>query len=522
MKTERKLFATDIAVEVIGADGELRRCPICGNSQFQNDAVIKDLHLQSCSECRLGFLNPQPRAPKESTPLVSKPGRIGAQKYLEMIADYGPLTAGRLLVVGGGAGEFLTEAQNKGFDVTVLDSSGHVAETFRSQLKSDTGRAIAGEIESADLPAASFDVCILSDCLDESRNPAHLLRVVHQLLKPKGLLLVTLPTLDHWFAKMIGKYRTELRERRLFYFNFNTLQNLLFVTNFSRVLVRPDPLSSINSRRLVAIASRQEPAPVRKLSIIMPVFNEARTFQQVIEQLLLKKVDGLSIEIIIVESNSRDGTRDVVLKYQDHPRVKVVLEDKPRGKGHAVRAGFVHATGDFILIQDADLEYDMADYDALLEPLRMGKTAFVLGTRHDNNGLMKMRHFADQPVMGALLNFGHIFFCTLLNILYRQRLNDPFTMYKVFRRDCLFGLRFQCNRFDFDYELVIKLLRKGYSLVEIPVNYRSRSFNEGKKVSLFRDPMSWFRALAKFRVQPLNLVQNVHNANRASSNADIY
>jgi hypothetical protein len=95
-------------------------------------------------------------------------------------------------------------------------------------------------------------------------------------------------------------------------------------------------------------------------------------------------------------------------------------------------------------------------------------------------------------------------------------------MYKVFRRDCLYGLKFQCNRFDFDYELVIKLLRKGYSPVEIPVNYQSRSFNEGKKVSLFRDPMSWFRALAKFRVQPLNLAQNAHNANLTNSNSDIY
>jgi len=312
----------------------------------------------------------------------------------------------------------------------------------------------------------------------------------------------------------------EVREDRHFYFNANTLQNLFFMSNFNRVLIRPDSTDG-NSRNIVAIARRQEPAPMRKLSIIMPVFNEGRTFEQVIEQLLQKKIEGLNIEIIIVESNSRDGTRDLVLNYQEHPRVKIVLEEKPRGKGHAVRAGFAQATGDFILIQDADLEYDMGDYDALLDPLRQGKSAFVLGTRHDNNGLMKMRRFADQPVMGTLLNFGHIFFCTLLNILYRQRLNDPFTMYKVFRRDCLFGLDFQCNRFDFDYELVIKLLRKGYAPVEIPVNYQSRSFNEGKKVSLFRDPMSWFRALARFRIQPLNLAQNVHHANLANSKTDV-
>jgi glycosyltransferase involved in cell wall biosynthesis len=255
--------------------------------------------------------------------------------------------------------------------------------------------------------------------------------------------------------------------------------------------------------------------PLRKLSIIMPVFNEAKTFQEVMEQLLKKKIEGLNIEIIIVESNSNDGSRELVLKYKNHPRVKIVLEAKPMGKGHAVRTGFDQATGDFILIQDADLEYDMADYEALLDPLMAGKASFVLGTRHDNNGLLKMRHFHDQQVLGAILNFGHVFFCTLLNVLYQQRLNDPFTMYKVFRRDCLYGLKFQCNRFDFDHELVIKLLRKGYSAVEIPVNYRSRSFNEGKKVSMFRDPMTWLLALTRFRFQRLNVAQNVHESNLA-------
>jgi glycosyltransferase involved in cell wall biosynthesis len=265
------------------------------------------------------------------------------------------------------------------------------------------------------------------------------------------------------------------------------------------------------------MARKQETTLRRRLSVIMPVFNECGTFQQAMEQLLQKEIEDLDIEIIVIESNSTDGTRDMVLKYKDHPRIKVVLEKTPSGKGHAVRTGLARATGDFILIQDADLEYDMNDYEELLEPLRAGKTAFVLGARHDGGRVMKMRHFVDQPVMAGLLNFGHIFFTTLLNVLYGQRLKDPFTMYKVFRRDCLFGLKFQCNRFDFDYELVIKLVRKGYKPVEIPVSYQSRSFNEGKKVSLFRDPITWFRALAKFRLQRLNLSQNAREANLADT-----
>jgi hypothetical protein len=105
--------------------------------------------------------------------------------------------------------------------------------------------------------------------------------------------------------------------------------------------------------------------------------------------------------------------------------------------------------------------------------------------------------------LASVFNLGHIFFLTLFNVLYRQTLTDPFSMFKVFRRDCLWGLNFECNRFDFDHEIVIKLLRKGYKAVELPVNYKSRSLKEGKKVTIFRDPLTWLRALWKFRNSPL-------------------
>jgi glycosyltransferase involved in cell wall biosynthesis len=186
----------------------------------------------------------------------------------------------------------------------------------------------------------------------------------------------------------------------------------------------------------------------------------------------------------------------------------LILEERPQGKGHAVRTGFQHATGDFILIQDADLEYDLEDYEALLEPLLTGHEAFVLGSRHGGR-TWKIRHFEGNPISTLLFNVGHWFFCSLLNILYGLRLNDPFTMYKVFRQDCLYGLTFECNRFDFDYELLIKLVRKGYNPVEIPVNYNARSFEAGKKVSVTRDPWTWLRALIKYRlvsIDPIRLI----------------
>jgi hypothetical protein len=111
----------------------------------------------------------------------------------------------------------------------------------------------------------------------------------------------------------------------------------------------------------------------------------------------------------------------------------------------------------------------------------------------------KMRHFTDQVLVARAMNFGHLFFTTLFNVVYGQRLRDPFTMYKVFRRDCLHRLTFESNRFDFDWELVGKLVRAGYVPIEIPVNYESRSFSKGKKVSLWRDPWTFLRACFKYR-----------------------
>ena len=114
-----------------------------------------------------------------------------------------------------------------------------------------------------------------------------------------------------------------------------------------------------------------------------------------------------------------------------------------------------------------------------------------------------MRHFTEQKSVSTALNFGHLFFTGVINVLYRQKMRDPFTMFKVFHRDCLYGLEFECNRFDFDHELVIKLVRKGYTPLEIPVNYWSRSFRQGKKVRVFRDPFGWLWIDFKLRFQRL-------------------
>jgi len=238
------------------------------------------------------------------------------------------------------------------------------------------------------------------------------------------------------------------------------------------------------------------------VSVIVPVYNEISTVRTALDALVAKRITGFELRLIIVESNSTDGSRDIVLGYKGQPSVTVILEEAPRGKGHAVRAGLAVATGEIVIIQDADLEYDLRDYEKLLAPIARREHAFVLGSRHTKNG-WAMRKFTDQRLHALALNLAHWTFTLMINASLGVWLNDPFTMYKVFRRECIAGLKLECDRFDFDWELLIKLVRKGYRPVEIPVSYRSRSFNEGKKVSMVRDPMTWMLALVKYRFQRL-------------------
>jgi glycosyltransferase involved in cell wall biosynthesis len=240
----------------------------------------------------------------------------------------------------------------------------------------------------------------------------------------------------------------------------------------------------------------------QKLNVIMPVFNEVKTVKNTIDKVLSKIIEGIEIHLIIVESNSTDGTKELIKSYESSPNITVIFQEKARGKGFAVRDGLKIANGDFILIQDADDEYDIEDYDKLLEPLIRNESFFVLGSRH-SEGSWGMREFADQPFRAWLLNCGHCFFTFLINTFYGVHLKDPFTMYKVFKRECILNMEFVCDKFDFDHELVIKLIRRGYVPLEIPIKYTSRSFAEGKKIRIFSDPLTWIYAILRFKFSKL-------------------
>jgi len=229
----------------------------------------------------------------------------------------------------------------------------------------------------------------------------------------------------------------------------------------------------------------------------MAVYNEVETASTAIDRVLAVEIPDVDLELVVVESNSSDGTREIVSRYADDSRVRLVLQDAPRGKGAAVREGFTHATGDIILIQDADLEYDVEDYPKLIAPIVQGDVDFTLGCRHVPG--QSVRVMEKARVVAPVMNTAHWVFTWMFNITYRTRLRDPFTMYKVFRRECIEGVEFVADRFDFDWELAGKLVRLGYRPIEIPVEYKARSFHGGKKVRFFRDPPTWIAACIRFR-----------------------
>jgi glycosyltransferase involved in cell wall biosynthesis len=240
----------------------------------------------------------------------------------------------------------------------------------------------------------------------------------------------------------------------------------------------------------------QRSTPV--LSLVVPVYNEAQTVGVLLDRLVAMDIPGIGVEIVVVESNSSDGTRAIVLGYAEHPRVHIVLQDAPRGKGNAVREGLAHVTGDIIGIQDGDLEYRLEDYPRLLAPILDGTADLVLGSRHVPG--QPLRTLGSRRLQSKVVNSAHWAFTLIFDAVYGVRLRDPFTMFKVFRAECIQGMELVSDRFDFDWELLGKLIRRGYKPLEVSVSYTSRSFESGKKVRFFRDPPTWLVACARFRV----------------------
>ena len=211
-----------------------------------------------------------------------------------------------------------------------------------------------------------------------------------------------------------------------------------------------------------------------KLSIIIPVYNEEQTIGTIVERVLAVDLGDIESEVIIADDGSSDGTREAIASsaWIHDPRVRTYANRINVGKGCAVRLGLSYATGDIILIQDADLELDPQEYGLLLQPILDHRCAIVFGSRF-------LKPVARMGIRARVANRALTW---LTNILFGARLTDMETAYKVFRREVLDGIRLRCVAFDFEPEFTAKTLLNGHRIVEVPISYHPRRLDEGKKI----------------------------------------
>jgi glycosyltransferase involved in cell wall biosynthesis len=232
--------------------------------------------------------------------------------------------------------------------------------------------------------------------------------------------------------------------------------------------------------------------PTMKLSIVIPVYNEAATVEKVISRVLAVDT-GSDKELVLVDDASSDGSADTLRRLQaEHPDWKVVFHAVNQGKGAALRSGFKAATGDIVLIQDADLEYDPRDYPALLAPILEGHADVVYGSRFLGGGPHRVVFFWHYV--------GNRFLTMLSNMMTDLNLTDMEVCYKVFRREVIESLRIEENRFGFEVEVTAKVARgKRWRIYEVPIAYYGRGYAEGKKIT-WRDGVRAVWCIFKYRL----------------------
>ena len=222
------------------------------------------------------------------------------------------------------------------------------------------------------------------------------------------------------------------------------------------------------------------------VSVIIPIFNENNTIQEIIKRV---QAQNIASEILLIDDGSTDGTRELLNQMESNGRIKVILHETNQGKGAAIRTGLKHSTGDIILIQDADLEYDPRDYPILLKPLEEGLADVVYGSR-----------FLGGPRRTAM--FWHMVANKILtlmtNVLYNTILSDMETGYKVFRREVIKDIQLNAKRFEFEPEFTAKILKQGFRIYEVPITFNPRDYNEGKKIGI-KDAVEAVWALLKYR-----------------------
>ena len=225
-----------------------------------------------------------------------------------------------------------------------------------------------------------------------------------------------------------------------------------------------------------------------KLSLIIPIYNEVDLLATVLER--VRAAIPFEHELILVDDYSTDGTREILMREERKPDAVVVYHERNRGKGAAIRTGLAHATGEIIIVQDADLEYDPQDIPRVIAPIMEGRTNVAYGSRF----LGSVKNMALPNLIANKL------LAWLVTILYFHRITDEATAYKAFRREVINSIDLRCERFEFCPEVTAKVLRRGEKIIEVPVTFTARTFEEGKKIG-WRDFIIAVWTLLKLRVK---------------------
>jgi glycosyltransferase involved in cell wall biosynthesis len=224
-----------------------------------------------------------------------------------------------------------------------------------------------------------------------------------------------------------------------------------------------------------------------KLTVVMPCYNEERTIREIVRQVLAQPFE---IELIIVDDCSKDGTRALLVELErEHPQIRVLLQEVNRGKGAALRRGFAEATGDIVLVQDADLEYDPSEYGRLVEPILAGKADVVFGSRFAGT---------THRVLYFWHSVGNKVLTTFSNMVTDLNLTDMETCYKVFKREVIQAITLEEDRFGIEPEMTAKLAAMpGLRIFEVPISYDGRTYAEGKKIGV-KDGFRAIYAITKY------------------------
>lgn len=214
---------------------------------------------------------------------------------------------------------------------------------------------------------------------------------------------------------------------------------------------------------------------IKTVSIVIPVYNEINTLEAILAKVNEANFAGLKKEIVLIDDCSIDGSTDLLKKLEKENKYKVFYHEENQGKGVALRTGFANTTGDIVVIQDADLEYDPVDYEDLLNLIIQDKADVAYGSRFAGG----------KPSKSTVLThyLGNKFLTLVTNILYNTTITDMETCYKAFKKEVLANITTKSNSFDFEPEITAKVLKKGYRLYETPISYNGRNFNEGKKIT---------------------------------------